>query len=327
MEYCKLCEDVEREAGRKMSAPSDFKWLADRIEKRTHERVSESSLMRIWGYVKSNSTPRIATLSVLTRYIGYLGWDDYVAHQSEHESAGSVANSVMKGSVQDQNTHSVSGSTGRRGRKIWIAVVTGIALVVILAFGWNFSVSRKIFGSEKSQSTPTYITTIDKLSNYRQYYIHTRDKKRGTMGINSHQLASTYDKAQFYRCDTASTFALIKYEGSYYLYNVGQNRFINVLLAETEDPLRQEYIEKNWCAIDIHPEEGHLVMDFWANKAEGKVLTLNVNAGNGIIITDCGTMNGIYDDGNLFCLEDAGPFDPTVALDMLKRSQAKNGTI
>ena len=52
-------------------------------------------------------------------------------------------------------------------------------------------------------------------------------------------------------------------------------------------------------------------------------MTLNVNMYNGLILTDWGTMNGVLDDGNLFCFEDAGPFDPTEALAMLKKSKAK----
>ena len=47
-----------------------------------------------------------------------------------------------------------------------------------------------------------------------------------------------------------------------------------------------------------------------------KVFTFNVNSGNGLIITDYGTMTEMWDDGNLFSIEDAGPFDPAEALAM-----------
>ena len=144
------------------------------------------------------------------------------------------------------------------------------------------------------------------------------------LGVYSHRLATTYTEARFFQCDTASTFALIQFEGSYYLYSTQLHRFLNVLYAETDDPLRREYAEKNWCAIYLHPEEGHFVFDFWADSSAGKVFTLNVNDGNGLIITDWGTMNGVYDDGNLFSFEDAGPFDPTEALEMLRRSKERN---
>lgn len=51
MEHRKLCEAVEKEVGRTLSAPSDFKWLSAQVEKHTHERLSPSTLMRAWGYM------------------------------------------------------------------------------------------------------------------------------------------------------------------------------------------------------------------------------------------------------------------------------------
>lgn len=199
---------------------------------------------------------------------------------------------------------------------IWWSVA---AIVMLMILGGSFFLNR-------TPSPPhiEFVSSLSELSNQRQYFIHTRNDKRGMLGVYSHQLATTYTEARFFQCDTASTFALIRYEDSYYVYSVQRRRFINVLFAETDDPLLRSYAEKNWCAVDIHPEEGHFVFDFWADHSAGKVFTLNVNSGNGLIITDWGTMNGVYDDGNLFTFEDAGPFDPTEALEMLRRSKERN---
>lgn len=73
-DYRILCEAVERKAGKAMKIPSDFEWLSDKIEARTKDCVSASTLMRLWGYRKG-VTPRQATLDVLARYVGC---DDYV---------------------------------------------------------------------------------------------------------------------------------------------------------------------------------------------------------------------------------------------------------
>ena len=62
--------------------------------------------------------------------------------------------------------------------------------------------------------------------------------------------------------------------------------------------------------------DSSFVFDFWSDHASNKVFTLNVNSGNGLIITDYGTMTEMWDDGNLFSIEDAGPFDPAEALAM-----------
>lgn len=73
-EYRALCEAVEQKLGKAMQTPFDFKCLEERIEEKTKERVSASTLMRVWGYRKSVST-RQATLDVLARFLGYA---DYV---------------------------------------------------------------------------------------------------------------------------------------------------------------------------------------------------------------------------------------------------------
>lgn len=305
MQYEILCREVEQCLHRQLKTRGDFEYLSEQIQNKTNESLSSNTLMRLWGYRPSVST-RQSTLDILARFIGYNDYTEFQTKQKENKEKSDVAN----------GNHIVPTL-----RRQWLWVVVAVLIVITIAGGYLF-----LHHQSKPQE-PVYVSTLDQLCNQRQYFIHTRNKKRGTLGIDSHQLATTYKEAHFYRCDTASTFALIKYEGSYYMYSVQRNLFINVLHAETADPMRQEYAEKNWCAIDIRSEEGYFVFDYWSDKANGKVFTLNVNSGNGLIITDWGTMNGIYDDGNLFSFEDAGPFNPTEALQMLERSNLKNNAV
>lgn len=73
-EYKKLCTEIEHKLGRTLQTPTDFEWLEEKIEVKLRERVSASTLMRIWGYRHSVST-RQTTLDVLARFLGYA---DYV---------------------------------------------------------------------------------------------------------------------------------------------------------------------------------------------------------------------------------------------------------
>lgn len=308
MEYEKLCRAVERELHREMKTPQDFDYLSEQVMKRLSESVSPTTLMRLWGYRPSVKT-RYSTLDILSRFIGFDDYTQFLVENMEIEpEPGEVSEAVPADPLPSPTP-----------KRRWLWALVAVLGAVLLAVGAYLYISRPVVVPE-----PVYVTSLDQLSNQRQYYIHTRDKKRGSLGIDSHQLASTYSEAHFYRCDTASTFALVHFEDSYYMYSVQRHRFINIMHAETDDPMLPEYMEKNWCALDIRPEEGHFVIDRWANHAAGRVFTLNVNSGNGLIITDWGTMNGIYDDGNLFSFEDAGPFDPSEALQMLRRSKEKN---
>ena len=69
---------IEQETGCKMQTPKDFERLAEKVEKRTKEHLSESTLMRLWGY-RPGVTTRQSTLDILSRYLGYA---DYVTFNS-----------------------------------------------------------------------------------------------------------------------------------------------------------------------------------------------------------------------------------------------------
>ncbi|GGB13849.1 hypothetical protein [Puia dinghuensis] len=57
----------------------DFDTLSDRIFEKTSVRLSISTLKRIWGKVRYDSSPTTATLNALARYAGFEGWRDFMA--------------------------------------------------------------------------------------------------------------------------------------------------------------------------------------------------------------------------------------------------------
>lgn len=67
---------VERALGRSPATPADFACLAAEIASRSEGRdaVSQSTLKRLWGYVRSGHRPSTAVLSVLARFCGYTDW-------------------------------------------------------------------------------------------------------------------------------------------------------------------------------------------------------------------------------------------------------------
>ena len=75
----RLKNDIERKLNRSIKSPIDFSFLSNEINKALNETLSASTLQRIWNYVATTSTPRNSTLSLLSRFLGYSGWDSYVA--------------------------------------------------------------------------------------------------------------------------------------------------------------------------------------------------------------------------------------------------------
>jgi hypothetical protein len=76
-ELSELKKVVEASAARKMRTPADFNYLSGLIAERRKEMISESTLKRIWGYVKGYDSIHYNTLSVLSRFIGFMDWDDF----------------------------------------------------------------------------------------------------------------------------------------------------------------------------------------------------------------------------------------------------------
>lgn len=73
----RLINDTEIKFGRAVRTPADFYALRLAIFDVVHDAVSVSTLMRMWSYVSAVVTPRISTLDVLARYLGYASYAAY----------------------------------------------------------------------------------------------------------------------------------------------------------------------------------------------------------------------------------------------------------
>ena len=72
-----LCKDIETALNHKINTPKDFDFLRENIYARLHVLVSRTTLMRIWGYLSEDVTPRVGTLSILAKFLGYSDWEGY----------------------------------------------------------------------------------------------------------------------------------------------------------------------------------------------------------------------------------------------------------
>ena len=66
-----LLQEVEKTYGRHLDTSADFESLSVVIEMKINELISASTLKRLWGYVRLRPTPRLATLDILSRFIGH----------------------------------------------------------------------------------------------------------------------------------------------------------------------------------------------------------------------------------------------------------------
>ena len=80
-----LIVDVEKLLGREQKSPNDFQHLIELLPK--DEKLSMSTVKRLWQYVPNQHKPREATLTILSRLLGYKNWQDYcMRHANIQES-------------------------------------------------------------------------------------------------------------------------------------------------------------------------------------------------------------------------------------------------
>lgn len=84
---------IEKTFGKEISENEDYIKLSDCIFAQTHERISESTLKRMFGYVSSDHQPRRSTLDVLSRYVGYKDWHTFL--QANDKANGLVESNLM----------------------------------------------------------------------------------------------------------------------------------------------------------------------------------------------------------------------------------------
>ena len=84
-ELAYLLTEVEKKYGRRIATTTDFESLSVVIEHQIGELISSSTLKRLWGYVSLNPTPRVATLDVLSRFVGHRDFKAFCNHLKESQ--------------------------------------------------------------------------------------------------------------------------------------------------------------------------------------------------------------------------------------------------
>lgn len=80
----KLKKEVERVVGHELREARDFDELSLLLIRGTRERLSPTTLKRLWGYLKNeNVQTRPHTLNVLARFVGYKSYDDFCENACE----------------------------------------------------------------------------------------------------------------------------------------------------------------------------------------------------------------------------------------------------
>ncbi|MBR5653635.1 MAG: hypothetical protein IKX22_06100 [Prevotella sp.] len=71
----KIIQLLQQKCGHDVRTPYDIQCLALDIESQTGEHIGVNTLKRLLGSIDDERSPRISTLDVVARYLGYGDWD------------------------------------------------------------------------------------------------------------------------------------------------------------------------------------------------------------------------------------------------------------
>ena len=66
---------LKQKSGTDLRLPSDIESLALDIESKTGEHIGVNTLKRLLGHISDERQPRVSTLDIIARYLGYADWD------------------------------------------------------------------------------------------------------------------------------------------------------------------------------------------------------------------------------------------------------------
>ena len=77
-EISELKKRIENQLKRKVKTPNDFIFLSGAIWERTHQTMSPTTLKRLWGYIDGADETRNSTLEILSQFLGFDNWDNFL---------------------------------------------------------------------------------------------------------------------------------------------------------------------------------------------------------------------------------------------------------
>ena len=95
-EYVRILKQrVEQRWGREVTTPSSIHTLSLHIKSVTGETLSLSTIKRVWGKVSWQPVPSETTREILSRYVGYNGWNAFCAAVDGRNSSDFIGEAIV----------------------------------------------------------------------------------------------------------------------------------------------------------------------------------------------------------------------------------------
>jgi len=77
-------EQIIEKFGKPIRYPSDYMELSHEIGKTVGQPISTNTVKRLLGFIVEDREPRLYTLDIISKYLGYENWDNYIDRSYSH---------------------------------------------------------------------------------------------------------------------------------------------------------------------------------------------------------------------------------------------------
>lgn len=177
-----LKRNVEYKMGFSLKAPNNFEALISNVFKVTGEKLSLSTIKRIWGYVNESNIPRLSTLSILSRFLGYRDYDDFCEKKHIYTTADSEFISQEGEQIKDLNVGDELTLEWKPDRFCRIKYEQEDTFRVINAINCKLMIGDTFSSSFIAAGHPMFVTNLIRNGNKLNDYIAGR--KSGLQTVN-----------------------------------------------------------------------------------------------------------------------------------------------
>lgn len=187
----RLRELTEEVIERKMKTPKDFEFLSECIFDRFKEKLSPTTLKRLWGYLPESTTPRKSTLNILSMFVGYDNWKDFCKKypleenpQDEGTEFTEGAEDTEKVPIEEKPIEEkpfVKEEEKTEKKRLSPAIL--FAIIALLLIGIISGVAYHVFSKSSDKSSAYTLKIGDSFSSPHEYLklfgIHAKEKLWG----------------------------------------------------------------------------------------------------------------------------------------------------
>lgn len=173
----KLRELIEGVIERKMKTPKDFEYLSECIFDKFHEKISPTTLKRLWGYLSETTTPRKTTLDILSMFVGYVNWKDF-CKKNPIEKKPIVEKTIEEETIEEEPIGKEEKIQEKRLSPSLLYSAIAFLLIGIIA-----GVTYHVFSKSPEKSSTYTLKIGDSFSSPHEYLklfgIHAKEKLWG----------------------------------------------------------------------------------------------------------------------------------------------------